>query len=122
MAYYNSSGYLDEIRESVVDNQRVLAVQAMHRRKVRGSLLGSSKTGSIVYIAPEATLQYSRELQNLLFDEHEEVVRILKELTNSLRIFAPNLIEYQKYLTKLDVIGAKAKYAKKINACLPKIG
>mgnify|MGYP000856561865 FL=1 len=121
LAYYNSSGYLDEIRESVVDNQRVLAVQAMHRRKVRGSLLGSSKTGSIVYIAPEATLQYSRELQNLLFDEHEEVVRILKELTNSLRIFAPNLIEYQKYLTKLDVIGAKARYAKKINACLPKI-
>ena len=121
LAHYNSSGYLDEIRESVVDNQRVLAVQAMHRRKVRGSLLGSSKTGSIVYIAPEATLQYSRELQNLLFDEHEEVVRILKELTNSLRIFAPNLIEYQKYLTKLDVIGAKAKYAKKINACLPKI-
>ena len=121
LAHYNSFGYLDEIRESVVDNQRVLAVQAMHRRKVRGSLLGSSKTGSIVYIAPEATLQYSRELQNLLFDEHEEVVRILKELTNSLRIFAPNLIEYQKYLTKLDVIGAKAKYAKKINACLPKI-
>ena len=121
LAYYNSSGYLDEIRESVVDNQRVLAVQAMHRRKVRGSLLGSSKTGSIVYIAPEATLQYSRELQNLLFDEHEEIVKILKELTNSLRIFAPHLLEYQKYLTKLDVIGAKAKYAKKINACLPKI-
>jgi DNA mismatch repair protein MutS2 len=121
LAYYNSSGYLDEIRESVVDNQRVLAVQAMHRRKVRGSLLGSSKTGSIVYIAPEATLQYSRELQNLLFDEHEEIVRILKDLTNSLRIFSPQLLEYQKYLTKLDVIGAKAKYAKKINACLPKI-
>ncbi|MBI9041125.1 DNA mismatch repair protein MutS [Lutibacter sp.] len=121
LAYYNSAGYLDEIRESVVDNQRVLAVQAMHRRKVRGSLLGSSKTGSIVYIAPEATLQYSRELQNLLFDEHEEIVRILKELTDSLRIFAPNLLEYQKYLTKLDVIGAKAKYAKKINGCLPKI-
>lgn len=121
LSYYNSSGYLDEIRESVVDNQRVLAVQAMHRRKVKGSLLGSSKTGSIVYIAPEATLQYSRELQNLLFDEHEEIVKILKDLTNSLRIFVPNLMSYQKYLIKLDVIGAKAKYAKKINGCLPKI-
>ncbi|MBP9601812.1 MAG: DNA mismatch repair protein MutS [Lutibacter sp.] len=121
LTYYNSAGYLDDIKESVVDNQRVLAVQAMHRRKVRGSLLGSSKTGSIVYIAPEATLQYSRELQNLLFDEHEEIVRVLKEVTNSLRDFAPNLTEYQKYLIKLDVIGSKAKYAKNINACLPKI-
>ncbi len=50
-----SAGYLDDIRESVIENQRVLAVQAMHRRKVKGSILGSSKTGSIAYIAPEST-------------------------------------------------------------------
>ena len=119
--HYNSAGYLDEIRESVVDNQRVLAVQAMHRKKVKGSLLGTSKTGSIVFIAPETTLQFTRELQNLAYDEHQEIVRILKELTDSTRIFAPDLIEYQKYLIKLDVIGAKAKYAKTVHACLPKI-
>ncbi|WP_111707478.1 endonuclease MutS2 [Lutibacter citreus] len=118
---YNSSGYLDDIRESVIDNQRVLAVQAMHRRKVKGSLLGSSKTGSIVYIAPEATLQYSRELQNLSYEEHQEIVRILKDLSNVIRVYVPNLNEYQKFLIKLDVIGAKAKYAKTLNACLPKI-
>lgn len=117
----NAAGYLDEIRESVIDNQRVLAVQAMHRKKVKGSLLGTSKTGSIVFIAPEATLQFARELQNLSYDEHQEIVRILKELTNSTREFVPDLIEYQKYLIKLDVIGAKAKYATTINACLPKI-
>ncbi|NLP57969.1 DNA mismatch repair protein MutS [Lutibacter sp. B1] len=120
LSKYNTAGYLDDIKESVIDNQRVLAVLAMHRRKVKGSLLGSSKTGSIVFIAPEATLQYSRELQNLLYDEHQEIVRILKELTNSLREFSPNLIKYQNYLTKLDVIAAKAKYAKTIKACLPK--
>ena len=117
----NSAGYLDEIRESVIDNQRVLAVQAMHRKKVKGSLLGTSKTGSIVFIAPETTLQFARELQNLSYDEHQEIVRILKELTNSTREFIPDLIEYQKYLIELDVIGAKAKYATTINACLPKI-
>ncbi|MEX1384466.1 DNA mismatch repair protein MutS [Lutibacter sp.] len=121
LSQYSSAGYLDEIRESVVDNQRVLAVQAMYRRKVKGSLLGNSKTGSIVYIAPEATLQFSRELQNLAYEEHQEIVRILKELTNKIRVFVPDLIAYQNFLTKLDVIGAKAKYAKKIEACLPKI-
>lgn len=121
LSQYSSSGYLDEIRESVIDNQRVLAVSAMHRRKVKGSLVGSSKTGSIVYIAPEATLQFSRELQNLGYEEHQEIVRILKDLTNSLREFTPNLIEFQAYLTKLDVLGSKANYAKEINACLPKI-
>ena len=118
---YNSAGYLDDIRESVIDNQRVLAVLAMHRRKVKGSLVGSSKTGSIVYIAPEATLQYSRELQNLSYEEHQEIIRILKELTNSLREYTPNIIAFQSYLTTLDVIGSKANYGNKIKACLPKI-
>ena len=121
LSQYSSAGYLDEIRESIVDNQRVLAVQAMYRKKVKGSLLGSSKTGSIVYIAPEATLQFSRELQNLAYEEHQEIVRILKELSNKIRVFVPDLIAYQNFLIKLDVIGAKAKYAKKIEACLPKI-
>jgi len=121
LSQYNGAGYLDEIRESVVDNQRVLAVIAMHRRKIKGSLVGSSKTGSIVYIAPEATLQFSRELQNLLYDEHQEIIRILKELTNSLREYVPNLITYQSYLTTLDVIASKAKYAYQIHGLLPKI-
>ena len=121
LSQYNSAGYLDDIRESVIDNQRVLAVLAMHRRKVKGSLVGSSKTGSIVYIAPEATLQFTRELQNLAYEEHQEIVRILKELTNSLREYVPNLNQFQNYLITLDVIASKATYANKINACLPKI-
>ncbi len=121
LAKYNSSGYLDEIKESVIDNQRVLAVQSMYRRKVKGSLLGSSKTGSIVYIEPEATLLLSRELRDLKYDEHQEIIRLLKELSNTLRPYIPNLVQYQNYLTNIDVIGAKAKYAQKINACLPKI-
>src|SRR5690606_10551560 len=66
---YQSSDYLDDIRESVVENRRVLAVKAMYRKKVKGSVMGSSKTGSIVYIEPEATLRYSRELNNLEFEE-----------------------------------------------------
>ena len=121
MAHYSSLGYLDDIRESVVDNQRVLAVQAMYRRKVNGAIMGNSKTGSIVYIAPEATLQLSRELQNIKYEEQEEIVKILKNLTNEIRVYAPLLSGYQDYLTHLDSIGARAKYALAISACLPKI-
>lgn len=59
LSQYNSLGYLDEIKESIVENRRVLAVLAMYRKKVKGSILGNSKTGSIAYIEPEATLRYS---------------------------------------------------------------
>jgi DNA mismatch repair protein MutS2 len=121
MAHYSNLDYLDDIKESVVDNQRVLAVQAMYRRKVKGTILGNSKTGSIVYIAPEATLQLSQELQNLQYEEQEEIVKILKQLSNNIRPYRNLLQKYQDYLGHLDMVGAKAKYANNIHACLPKI-
>jgi len=116
---YHSLDYLDDIRESVVDNKRVLAVKAMYRRKVKGAIMGGSKTGSIVYIEPETTLQYTRELNNLEYEEKEEVIKILKELTNYIRLFLPLLKSYQEFLTKIDVISAKAKYAQRMDAILP---
>jgi len=118
---YSGYGYLDEIRESVVDNVRVLAVSAMHRRKVKGSIMGSSKTGSIVYIQPEATQQAQRELNNLLYEEDEEVKRLLKQLTEQLRPYISLFSEYQELLSTIDVIAAKAKYADTLQAVLPTI-
>ncbi|NIK91804.1 DNA mismatch repair protein MutS [Mangrovimonas sp. CR14] len=118
---YSSQDLLDDIRETVVDNKRVLAVKAMHRKKVRGSILGGSKTGSIVYIEPEDTLRFTRELNNLEYEEKEEITRILKELTNFIRPYRELLIQYQIFLTEMDVISAKAKYAESMNGVLPTI-
>jgi len=118
---YQQAGYLDAIKESVVEGRRVLAVQYMFRKKVSGSLLGASKTGSIAYIAPQATLKYSRELQQLALEEKDEIIRILKELTDAIRPHRELLILHKEYLTQLDVIASKAKYAKDINGILPKI-
>ena len=119
LSQYNSSEYLDEIRETVMENRRVLAVKAMYRRKVKGSILGASKTGSIVYIEPDTTNKHQRDLNNLEFDETEEIKRILIELTNYIRGFKPLLSKYQDYLVLMDVVYAKAKYAREINGILP---
>lgn len=119
LSHYSSLGYLDDIRESIVDDRRVLAVLAMHRKKVKGQYLGSSKTGSILFIEPEQTLNYSRELSNLKFEEKEEIEKILKELTELIRPYTEQLVDYQKYLTAIDVLYAKSKYAKQINGVCP---
>ena len=121
MSKYQSSGFLDDIKETVVSNRRVLAVKAMYRRKVKGSLLGSSKTGSIVYIEPQAVVQYSQEMENLIYEEQEEIDRILKELTNWMRPYEELLANYQRYTTEIDMICAKALYAKEMNGVMPKL-
>src|SRR5699024_9189185 len=119
LSHYSQAGYLDEIRESVVENRRVLAVSAMYRKRVKGAVLGTSKTGSIVYIEPQETLEYLTELTHLLYEEEQEIKRILKSLTEYIRPYAKLLKVYQNYLIKVDIIYAKAKYALDIEAQLP---
>ena len=121
MSKYQSSGFLDDIKETVVSNRRVLAVKAMYRRKVKGSLLGSSKTGSIVYIEPQAVVQHSQEMENLIYDEQEEIDRILRDLTNWMRPHEELLANYQRYATEIDMICAKALYAQEMNGVMPNL-
>ena len=121
LSHYNSADYLDEIKETVMENRRVLAVKAMYRRKVKGSILGASKTGSIVYIEPDTTHQHQRELNNLEFEETEEIKRILLELTLFVKGFKPLLEQYQLYLVLIDVLYSKAKYANAIGGIRPEI-
>ncbi len=121
LKYYNSTDYLDDIKESFVDNRRVLAVKSSYRRKVNGTIIGSSKTGSIVYIAPEETMKYSLDLNNLEFEEREEIKRILKELTDFFRPYCSVFEDYIRYLTNLDSVYSRAKHAFSINAVKPKI-
>ncbi|OAB77961.1 endonuclease MutS2 [Cochleicola gelatinilyticus] len=116
---YVKAEYLDDIKETIVDNRRVLAVTAMHRRKIKGAVLGTSKTGSIVYIEPQETLEYANELSTLVYEEQEEVKRILKVLTEQIRPYASLLADYQDYLSTMDVLYAKAKYAISIDGVLP---
>ena len=116
---YSQADYLDDIRETIVDNRRVLAVKAMYRKKINGAVLGNSKTGSLVYIEPQETLEYTNELSNLLYEELEEVKRILKELTEYIRPVKESIADCQDYLIAIDALYAKAKYAVKIDGILP---
>ena len=83
--------------------------------------MGSSKTGSIVFIEPEATYNQNQELQNLLFEESEEIKKILSGLTDFFRPYLPYFELQQNFLLQIDIIYAKAKYAQEINAILPAI-
>lgn len=118
---YASSEYLDDIRESVMDNRRVLAVKAMYRKKVKGRVLGASKTGSIVFMVPDSVSQLNTQLHNLEFEETEEIKRILRKLTEVIRPFSTDLSKYQDYLTAFDVTFAKARYSAAINGMMPGI-
>lgn len=118
---YSESGLLDEIRETIIDDQRVLAVKSGFKKRVSGRVLGISKTGSITYIQPENVLRYYLSLRENEEEEKKEIDKILRKLTTELAEFQPILAEYQQYIFDLDLVRAKAKFAEKTHGILPKI-
>lgn len=119
--HYAQQDFLDEIRESTIEDQRVLAVKSGFKKRVSGRVLGVSKTGSITYIQPDSVVRHYHQLRESEEEQKKEVDRILRKLTSEIAEFHPQLSDYQEYLYNLDVTRAKAKFAEKINGVLPKI-
>lgn len=119
--HYAQQDFLDEIRESTIEDQRVLAVKSGFKKRVSGRVLGVSKTGSITYIQPDSVVRHYHQLRESEEEQKKEVDRILRKLTSEIAEFHAQLSDYQEYLYNLDITRAKAKFAEKINGVLPKI-
>nr|DAS89168.1 MAG TPA: recombination and DNA strand exchange inhibitor protein [Caudoviricetes sp.] len=119
--HYAQQDFLDEIRESTIEDQRVLAVKSGFKKRVSGRVLGVSKTGSITYIQPDSVVRHYHQLHESEEEQKKEVDRILRKLTSEIAEFHSQLSDYQEYLYNLDITRAKAKFAEKINGVLPKI-
>lgn len=118
---YGQSDFLDDIKESIIEDQRVLAVKSGFKKRVPGRVLGISKTGSITYIQPESVVKHYFKLKENQEEEKKEIDKILRKLTAELAEFQPQLADYQSYIFDLDLIRAKAKFAELVNGVLPKI-
>jgi DNA mismatch repair protein MutS2 len=118
---YSQSDFLDDIRESIIEDQRVLAVKSAYKKRVPGRVLGLSKTGSITFIQPDSVVKHYFKLREDQEEEKKEIDKILRQLTAELAVFQPQLWRYQVYIFDLDLTRAKAKFGEMVNGVLPKI-
>jgi len=110
---------LGDTKETFHNERRVLTILASHKRQVSGNVVGSSKTGSLVFIEPQANVELNNELELRIDEERKEIYRILKALTCDLSEFHPLIQGYQNLITELDFIHAKAKLALELDCNLP---
>ena len=121
LSSFAGTDFLDDIKETVIDDQRVLAVKSAYKKRIAGRILGVSRTGSITYIQPESVVKHHFKLKEDEEEEKKEIDKILRKLTLEISEFHPQLSDYQKYIFDLDITCAKAKFANKIKGVLPKI-
>jgi DNA mismatch repair protein MutS2 len=113
------SGYVADIEEAFLNGRRVVALFAEHKRQIKGILHGESDTRKTAFVEPEETIELNNEIFALENEESREVYRILRELTQTLSVYAPLLNGYHDILGEYDFIRAKGRLAVDTNGNYP---
>ena len=97
----------------------VIPVRAEHRRAVPGVMHGASATGQTVFLEPFETVETNNQLVQLAEDEAAEIVRILSQLTERLRLLREPLVAAADTIAALDSVFARARFARDFDAAMP---
>jgi DNA mismatch repair protein MutS2 len=96
---------------SIRDGHAVIPVSAANKRKIAGFIHDESATGRTFYVEPVEVVELNNELKELEYAQKREIVRILTELTAVLRLDVEGLSRIEEYLTRMDALRAKARWA-----------
>jgi DNA mismatch repair protein MutS2 len=115
-----ASGLVDaDAMISIRDGHAVIPVAAANKRKIAGFIHDESATGRTFYVEPVEVVELNNALKELEYEERREVIRILTQLTAELRIEVEGLATIEAYLTKIDALRAKARWALENGAVKP---
>ncbi|MFA7325268.1 MAG: endonuclease MutS2 [Candidatus Kapaibacterium sp.] len=99
----------------------VIPVKTEFKKQIPGIIHGLSNTGSTVFLEPSEIIDMNNSLSILRNDEKKEIYRILSEITEEIGQEAEVLRATNELITRIDLINAKAKYARKYDGMKPVI-
>ena len=115
-------GIVKEDAEMTVRNGRLcIPVSAQFKRRLRGFVHDESATGQTVFIEPTEVFDANNELKELQNAEQREIIRILTEISDTIRPLIDDLLEAQTLMGRYDFLRAKALFAIDIDAAVPHI-
>ncbi|MEG2365436.1 MAG: Smr/MutS family protein [Alistipes sp.] len=116
-----SAGIVDaDAQLSMREGRAVIPVGAANKRKLQGFIHDESATGRTFYVEPIEVVEINNELKELEYAERREIVRILSAFTESLRPDVDRIDATGDYLTDMDMLRGKARWAL-ANGCVKPI-
>jgi len=113
--------YLQENFITLREGRLVLPVREFSVKKVPGIVHGQSASGQTHYVEPFSVVTLNNDMHELYVEEKREVVRILKRLSTVIREQTNEISENLDIIITLDVIQAKAQYARAVDGSAPEI-
>lgn len=113
--------YLQEPIITIRNGRFVIPVKQEYRQQVPGLIHDQSGSGATLFIEPLAVVELGNEYKKLLAEEADEIERILTELTAMLAPYADEIREDLNIMGQIDLVFAKAKLSRELNAVMPKL-
>jgi len=101
------------------DGRLVVPVREYSVNKIAGIVHGQSNTGATYFVEPLPVVELNNQMQKLLAAEHNEIIKILKRLSDQVRADKVTLYANFNILTELDTLQARARYANENHCSQP---
>lgn len=111
--------YLQESVITLRQDRYVIPVKSEYRSFVKGFIHDQSSTGATVFIEPEAVMELNNDLKRAIFDEAEEIRRILVYFTEKISNMTSALFYNDENLREIDGSFACAAYSFHKKCTLP---
>ena len=101
------------------DGRLVLPVAPSVKRRISGIVHDESATGKTVFIEPAEVVEANNKVRQLEAEERREVIRILTVFTDEVRPYVSDILNAYQLLAQIDLIHAKAEWARLTKAFEP---
>ena len=103
------------------NGRQVLPVKNTYRNKIAGVVHDISASGNTVYIEPREVVKLSEEIASLRADERYEMMRILQEISERVRLHADEITNDAWIIGRLDLIRTKVRFIQETGAVVPQV-
>lgn len=118
--YISSSAYTKYLQDSLVtirNDRYVIPVKSEFKGVIPGLIHDQSASGATLYVEPMVIVDMNNQLKTLLIEEEIEIEKILRRFSTDIGGVAGGLKAGTATIEAMDLIFAKAQYAKK-NKCI----
>jgi len=113
--------YLQDAIVTVRNDRYVLPVKQEFKANIQGLVHDQSASGATIFIEPISVVNLNNQLKELLLQENIEIEKIITNFTSQISFITEQLYDTEHWIAYLDSVFAKAYYAEKQNAILPKL-
>ncbi len=103
------------------EGRYVVLVKMEYRHEVKGIVHDISNTEATVFVEPTATVGLGNAIRELVIEERREVERVLRILSAEIGAHADDIARNIELASELDLIVAKARFARAVKASEPVI-